>query len=70
MNRLSRRRHWRSFAALIGDPFMVLCSGREFNPEEAQDITQGFFADLLEHKSPAAVRKVIRDAFVLICLGH
>ena len=26
-------------------------------PEEAKDITQGFFADLLEHKSLAAVRK-------------
>ena len=26
-------------------------------PEEAKDITQGFFADLLEHKSRAAVRK-------------
>ena len=25
--------------------------------EEAKDITQGFFADLLEHKSLAAVRK-------------
>ena len=26
-------------------------------PEEAEDLTQGFFADLLEHKSLAAVRK-------------
>jgi len=26
-------------------------------PEEAKDITQGFFADLLEHKSLTAVRK-------------
>ncbi|HXQ01343.1 MAG TPA: hypothetical protein VN801_00115, partial [Candidatus Udaeobacter sp.] len=26
-------------------------------PEEAKDVTQGFFADLLEHRSPTAVRK-------------
>ena len=38
-------------------------------PEEAKDITQGFFADLLEHK--ALVRSARKkDAFVLICLGH
>ncbi len=26
-------------------------------PEEAEDVTQAFFADLLEHKSLTAVRK-------------
>ena len=36
-------------------------------PEEAEDVTQAFFADLLEHKSLAAVRKE-RDAFVLTFL--
>ena len=53
----AHKRRWRSFAAFIGDPFIVLCSGRVLRPEEAEDITQGFFADLLEHKSLAAVRK-------------
>ena len=56
------RAYWR--------PIYGFVQRQGIGPEEAKDITQGFFADLLEHKSfglPSARKK---DAFVLIYLGH
>ena len=43
------RAYWR--------PIYGFVQRQGIGPEEAKDITQGFFADLLEHKSLAAVRK-------------
>jgi hypothetical protein len=57
VNRQQHKKHWRSFAGFTGGQFMVSCSDGELGPEEAKDITQGFFADLLEHKSLTAIRK-------------
>src|SRR6478752_8603888 len=69
VNRLSRRKHWRSFAALIGDPFMVLCSGRELDPKKQKISPRVFLQTCWSTKAllPSARKK---DAFVLICLGH
>lgn len=38
-------------------PIYSFLQRQGIGPEEAKDITQGFFADLLQHKSLAAVRK-------------
>jgi RNA polymerase sigma factor (sigma-70 family) len=38
-------------------PIYSFVQRQGIEPEEAKDITQGFFADLLEHKSLTAVRK-------------
>ena len=38
-------------------PIYSFMQRQGIGPEEAKDVTQGFFADLLEHKSLAAVRK-------------
>jgi len=38
-------------------PIYTFVQRQDIGPEEAKDITQGFFADLLEHKSLTAVRK-------------
>jgi DNA-directed RNA polymerase specialized sigma24 family protein len=38
-------------------PIYSFVQRQGIGPEEAKDITQGFFADLLEHKSLTAVRK-------------
>jgi RNA polymerase sigma-70 factor (ECF subfamily) len=43
------RTYWR--------PIYAFLRRQGLRPEEAEDITQGFFADLLEHKSLAAVRR-------------
>ena len=43
------RAYWR--------PIYGFMQRQGIGPEEAKDVTQGFFADLLEHKSLAAVRK-------------
>jgi hypothetical protein len=41
---------------VIGDPFLLSCGDRLL-AKEAEDITQGFFASLLEHRNLNAVRK-------------
>ena len=56
-NRPLRRRHLKNFAAPIGDQFLRFCDDKAFRPDEAEDITQGFFAELLERGSLDAVRK-------------
>ena len=56
-NRRRHRRRWKSFAARTGDRFLRFCGDRAFAPAEAEDITQGFFAELLERRSLSAVRK-------------
>jgi RNA polymerase sigma-70 factor (ECF subfamily) len=38
-------------------PIYSFVQRQRVRPEEAEDLTQGFFADLLEHKSFAAVRR-------------
>jgi RNA polymerase sigma factor (sigma-70 family) len=43
------RTYWR--------PIFVFLRRQGIPPEEAEDITQGFFAELLEHRNLAAVRK-------------
>ena len=42
---------------LLGDLFLYFCGDRVSAQEEAEDITQGFFASLLEHRNLNAVRK-------------
>ena len=56
-NRPRHKKRWKSFAALTGDLFSRFCGDRAFRPEEAEDITQGFFAQLLERRRLSAVRK-------------
>ena len=57
MNRLRHKRHSKNFAARIGDQFMGSCSDRGPDSEEAKDLTQGFFALLLERRDLNVVRK-------------
>ena len=57
MNHLRHKKLWKTFAAFIGDLFTPSCNGKGIAREEAEDVTQAFFADLLEHKSLAAVRR-------------
>ena len=57
---MSRPRHTKrskSFAVFTGDRFIASCRRQGLGPTEAKDITQGFFAQLLEHRSLNAVRK-------------
>ena len=56
-NRLRHKKRWKNFAARIGDPFSPFCDDKAFGRTEAEDITQGFFAELLERRSLEAVRK-------------
>ena len=51
MNRQRHKKHLRNFAARTGDPFMPSCGDKGFGQTEAEDITQGFFAQLLERRS-------------------
>ena len=51
MNRLRHKKRWKNFAARTGDPFSRFCDDKGIRPEEAEDITQGFFAELLERRS-------------------
>ena len=55
------RTYWR--------PIFAFLRRRGLPPEEAEDITQGFFAQLLERRSLDAVRKK-KDGCVLICSAH
>ena len=43
-------KHLKNFAALIGVRFTVSCRRQGAGPEEAKDLTQGFFALLLERR--------------------
>jgi len=45
---------WRRFAALIA-PLYAFIRRRGYNPEEAQDLTQEFFAELLERNDLTTV---------------
>ena len=56
-NRPRHKKRLKNFAARTGDPFLHFCGDRVSRPEEAEDITQGFFAQLLERRSLNAVRK-------------
>ena len=50
-NRLRHKKRWKNFAARTGDPFSHFCDDKGIRPDEAEDITQGFFAELLERRS-------------------
>jgi RNA polymerase sigma-70 factor (ECF subfamily) len=54
------RTYWR--------PIFAFLRRQGLRPDEAEDITQGFFAELLERRSLDAVRKE-KDDFVPFCLG-
>ena len=56
-NRLRHKKRWKNFAARTGDRFSHFCDDKGIRPDEAEDITQGFFAELLERRSLEAVRK-------------
>src|SRR4030095_14685855 len=59
-HKVNRRRHRRlskNFAALIGGRSMATCGGMGPGTEDAEDLTQGFFALLLERKDLNSVRK-------------
>ncbi len=56
-NRQRHKKHLKNFAARTGDPFSPFCGDKVFGRTEAEDITQGFFAELLERGSLDAVRK-------------
>ncbi len=55
------RTYWR--------PIFAFLRRQGLPPEEAEDITQGFFAQLLERRKFSAIRRK-KDDFVLFCLGH
>ena len=57
MNRQRHRRLWKNFAAPIGDRSIASCGDRVLGTEDAEDLTQGFFALLLERKDLNTVRK-------------
>jgi len=48
---------WKNCAALTGGRFMDSSGDRAIAPEEAQDLTQGFFALVLERRDFDAVRR-------------
>ena len=50
-------------------PIYSFAQRQGLGPEEAKDITQGFFAQLLERRSFSAVRKE-KDDFALFCSGR
>ena len=53
----STRKRSRNFAALTGGHSTATCRRQGYGPEEAQDLTQGFFALLLERTDFDAVRR-------------
>jgi DNA-directed RNA polymerase specialized sigma24 family protein len=57
VNRPRHKRRSKNFAAFIGDLFIASSGGKAVDPEEAEDLTQGFFALLLERRDLDAVRK-------------
>jgi hypothetical protein len=46
-------RHLKSSAGFIGGPFTALCGDKGAGPEEAQDLTQGFFCSFVGAPGPA-----------------
>ena len=56
-NRRQHKRRSKNFAARIGDLFIVSSGEKALRPEEAEDLTQGFFALLLERRDFDTVRK-------------
>ena len=58
----------KSCAAFTGDPIFSFAQRQGFGREEAKDITQGFFAQLLERRSFSAVRKE-KGRLRLFCRG-
>ena len=56
-NRQRHRKRLKSFAARIGDRFIAFSDDKGIRPDEAEDLTQGFFAALLERRNLNAVRK-------------
>ena len=57
MNRPPHTRRSKSFAARNWRPIFGFLRRQGISQEEAEDITQGFFAQLLERRSLNAVRK-------------
>ena len=66
------RRRLKIFAALTGGLFTASCGERACQPEEAKDVTQGFFALILERKDFQSVRqeKGRLRSFLLAALKH
>ena len=56
-NRRQHKKRSKNFAALIGDLFIASFGEKALRPEEAEDLTQSFFALLLERRNFDAVRK-------------
>jgi DNA-directed RNA polymerase specialized sigma24 family protein len=56
VNRPQHKKRWKNFAAFIGAIYSFV-RRQGTAPEEAEDVTQAVFADLLAHKSLTAVRK-------------
>ena len=56
-NRLRHRKRLKNFAARYWRPIFAFLRRQGLRPDEAEDITQGFFAELLERGSLDAVRK-------------
>ena len=56
-NRQRHKKRWKSFVAFIGDRFIAFSGDKALAPTDAEDLTQGFFASLLEHRNLNAVRK-------------
>ena len=69
MNCQRQKEALENFAAMQMLTHFRLSAGRQgLRPDEAEDITQGFFAELLEREvSTRCARK--RDDFVPFCLG-
>ena len=57
MNRQRLKRRSKNFAAFIWRPIYGFVRRQGVRPEEAKDLTQGFFALLLERRDLDAVRK-------------
>ena len=56
-NRRLHKKRSKNFAALIGDLFIAFCGDKVLGQEEAEDLTQGFFALLLQRRNFDDVRK-------------
>ena len=56
-NRPRHRRPWKTFAALIGDLCIASSDDKALDQRRREDVTQGFFAQLLERKRLSVVRK-------------
>src|SRR5437773_9188147 len=72
MSRLWHRKRSKNFAAFTGDRFMAFSGDRVVGQEDAEDLTQGFFALLLERRDLSAVRreKGRLRSYLLAALKH